>query len=206
MDIQVLKKMPQSGFSSQPPSTRHSLFEVILLIVVVALFYFFLLQPKLAALTVAKDQLTVANEQNEKAQLSKNTLQGLIQKMKTHPLEIAQLDEAMPLNGRFSRIQLALEDLINGAGMKVNNISLDYDGNRTVSGNLAALASPFTQVRKLQKVTASVNVNGRLDQFESLLKKLETNGKIYDITGFEISTVKEDTLDFKLILQTYYYE
>jgi hypothetical protein len=66
------------------------------------------------------------------------------------------------------------------------------------------LAKPYDATRKLQTIDLTVTATGNMDQFKDLLKLIETNSRILDITNIEISS-QEGTTIFKLKIKAYIY-
>ena len=207
MEIPLSNKNPRTNNFSIPRVPQHTLFEVGLLILVAILFFIFILQPKRGDLAAAQDQLETAKKDAQTAQQNKDTLEGLVEQLKSHSQDVQNLDEALPLDGRAVRLQLLLESLINDAGMKVGDISVDSSNtDRVIAGDKAALANPFGKSRKLQTFNATAIVSGTFPQFETLIKKIASNGRVIDIKGFNITSSKEDLLSFQITIRAYYYE
>jgi len=206
MDIQLPKKATKVNFSSLDRGTQHTIFEVVLLIIVGVLIYMFLLQPKLAELATTNNQLQTLQVQNDSIQKNKQTLASLIAKLHSSPQQVAELDEALPLDGRQTLYRIAMTNIVNSSGMKVGDMSIEAGADTIAAGNKAELANPYSQTRKLKKFTASINLSGTFDQFISFLKTLENSGRIIDINNIEILSSKDNLLEFKLSTQSYYYE
>jgi len=90
--------------------------------------------------------------------------------------------------------------------MTVGNISIAFSGNDPMAGNKAALTSPYTVKRKVQKLTSTLNVIGTFDQFQTFLQKLETSGRLINVTSVDIDNGTEGKTDFNVSLEAYIYE
>jgi len=203
MDILNAKK----NFTiSSMPTRQHTVFEIIMLVIVSALLYWFIISPKQAkldALTLGSGELSAefsSLEDNERK------FNKAVADMKAHPEEIADLDEALPLDNRVTKLHLALENLTQSSGMTVGDISISYKSDVVISGDKEQLASPFKVTRKLQKMITALDVTGTYDQFQGLLQKLEQSGRILTITSMEASPTADQLLNFKISLEAFYYE
>lgn len=203
MDILNTKK----NFTiATPPAMQHTVFEIILLVIVSGLLYWFIISPKITklnALTVRSNELSAdfaSLEDNERK------FNKAVAEMKAHPEEIADLDEALPLDNRVTKLHLALESLTESSGMTVGDVSVAYKTDAIISGNKEQLTSPFKGTRKLQKMTTALDVTGTYDQFQGLLQKLEQSGRILTITSVEVTPTADQLLNFKITLEAFYYE
>lgn len=188
------------------PAMQHTAFEIILLLIVSGLLYWFIILPKqnkLDALTIRSGELSAefaSLEDNERK------FNKAVADMKAHPEEIADLDEALPLDNRVTKLNLALENLTQSSGMTVGDIAIAYKNDTVISGNKEKLASPYKGTRKLQKMTTGLDVTGTYDQFQGLLQKLEQSGRILTITSVEVTPTADQLLNFKITLEAFYYE
>ena len=206
MDIQLPTKVSKISFSANDNGHQYTIFEAVLLVIVGILFFMFILQPKRAELVAAQEREVKLEEQNRKVQKNKATLLSLIKELKNHPEQISELDEALPLESRITRYRIAIESLVANSGMKIGDVSIETGPDRPAAGNKGVLANPFGQVRKLQKFNTNITVAGTFEQFIGLLKKLETSGRVIDVNSIEVRSSKEDSLEFRITSQSYFYE
>ena len=187
-------------------ATQHTLFEVLLLIIVSGLFYWFIVSPKVQSNAVLQTKLDEVTQENNQVSENKRKLESAIRDMETHPNEIAYLDEALPLDNRVTKLHIALASLTANSGMTVGDINIAGGGEHAIAGNIDVLAAPFKAKRTLQKLNASLSVTGTFDQFQGLLEKLETSGRLLNVTNISITNSKDSLLDFRLNLESYFYE
>ena len=206
MDLQLPKRQALASFAPQGSKMQHSLFEVILLVIVGVVFFMFMIQPKRSEVSSLGQELAKLEDQKNSVQKNKATLVSLITKLQNSSKQVTELDEALPLQGRITRYRIAIESLVNNAGMTVGDISIEYPQNGIIAGDKTTLTSPFAKTRKLQKFTTSITVGGTFTQFVGLLKSLENSGRIIDITGIGINAAGEDIVGFRITTQSYFYE
>lgn len=202
MEIQTPKKTlnitPRSSF-------RHSWFEVGLLIVVIGLFYWFLILPKKTQINTLQAQYDQLNTQDQSIENTESKLSQAVSDMRSHPTEVAYLDEALPLDNRVTKLYIALQNITQNSGMTVGDINIDSPSG-DVAGDKDTLANPYAVTRTLQKFTTALTVTGTFDQFQQLLKRIESSGRLLDVTGVNIQPSETDLFQFTISLQAYYYE
>lgn len=196
------------GSSSNFP--RSLLIEVVLLLAVSGLFYWFIVQPKQSELGGLKDTLAATDEQKKQTAEQKDKLAGLISQLQQSKNELALLDQAIPLSERLINLKLYLNFLVGRSGMTIGDISISAGGDEIVAGNKDLLAKPFGPTRSVKLITGSINVTGNVAQFQGLLRKIEDNLRVIDITNVSASSAGNsaalDQLSFRLTIQTYSYE
>lgn len=189
------------------PAMQHSVFEIILLVIVAGLFYWFIVAPKQVKVNAMQNQGSSLEADFNSLEQNEKKFNQAIADMKAHKDDIADLDEALPLDNRATKLQIALGSLTQSSGMVVGDISIAYKNDGVTAGNKDLLANPYKNARKLQRMTTSLDVTGTYDQFQGLLQKLEQSGRILTITGVEIvPTQQNGLLNFKVTLEAYYYE
>ena len=203
MDLMQTKKTFVAP-SANP--TQHTIFEVILLVVVCGLFYWFLIAPKSSALGKLNDNAAALQKESDQLTENKMKLQKAIADLKAHPEEVAELDEALPLDNRVTKLYIALSDLTSHSGMTVGDIGIATPNDAAMAGDTSLLADPYKNPRSLQKLVTSLDALGTFDQFQALLQQLENSGRLINITGRSVAAGKDALLDFKINLEAYYYE
>ncbi len=188
------------------PQNKNSLFELVLLGIIAILMFIFIVNPKRTELTQAKDNADKQKSAFDATRGEQVKLDALVQSMKSDPKALAELDEALPLSDRISRLRLTLEYISKSSAMSIGDISVSGGTEQVVSGDRERLADPYSVVRKLQKFDCSMTVTGSMEQFQSLLQKLENNGRILDISGIDVSSSKDNALQFKVNMSAYAYE
>jgi len=187
-------------------AVQHTAFEVVLFIVVIALFWWFLIIPKQKDNNTLEADFKDLQGQEQRLRDNKQKLTAAIADVNSHKPELDIMDEALPLDNRVSKLYITLDALTQNTGMTVGNISIAFSGNDPMAGNKAALTSPYTVKRKVQKLTSTLNVIGTFDQFQTFLQKLETSGRLINVTSVDIDNGTEGKTDFNVSLEAYIYE
>lgn len=203
MDLNIPKNNLVSPING---TTQHTVFEVILLLAVAGLFYWFIVSPKMAELTAAQTQHDVIEKEHQSLVSNKNKLTTAIQKMKDNPDILKDLDEALPLDNKVTKLYIALESLTKTIGMTVGDINIAFKSDVPMAGNRALLADKYGAPRTLQKLSTTLSVTGTFSQFQTLLGKLETSGRLINISSVNITASKDDLLSFQVNLEAYFYE
>ena len=185
---------------------RHTLFEVILLVIVAGLFYWFIVLPKQSSNHAQSQQYTALVATQSTLMDNKNKLEAAVADMQSHPEALAEMDEALPLDNRVSKLYIALEQLTQSSAMTVGDINVNYRSDENASGDKTMLANPYAAPRTLQKMVTTLTVTGTFDQFQGLLQKIESSGRLLNVTGIAINPGRENVFDFQVNLEAYYYE
>ena len=204
MDLHLSKNEFTSPVKNQ--TTQHTAFEVILLIIIVGLFYWFIVLPKKSSVDDLGSQYKTLQDQQALLLGNKEKLAKAIADMKSHPQMVKEMDEALPLDNRVTKLYIALESLTQDSGMTVGNINISFNGTEPMAGNKELLANPYGAKRTLHTLTTSLHVSGSFDQFQALLQKIESSGRLINMTSLNITAGKDDALDFSVNLEAYYYE
>ena len=194
-----------SGLAVKKTPPQGRIFEAVLLLVIVGLFYWFLISPKQNQLATAKTNVQNLQTQESGLANSKTKLEQAITDLHNHPDEVANMDEALPLDNRVTKLYIALNSLTQNSGMTVGNIGVAFNSGVDIAGNKTLLASPYASGRTLQKMTTSLVVSGSMAQFQALLQKLEDSGRLINITGISIVPAANGVFNFTLNLEAYYY-
>lgn len=192
------------GLPPQIKSSRNSLFEVGLLVIVCALFAWFILLPKKAQVAEKNSEKAKIEDQQSKMAESLKILNLRIQELDSHKQEIANLDDALPLKGKTTYLQILIQSLADSAGVTVGDITISGKGDAVAAGDTELLKNPYGAVRTLQKLSGTVSVIGSFVQLESFLKKIETSGRIMQISGIDIAAGQDNNLNLKVSLDAYY--
>jgi Tfp pilus assembly protein PilO len=202
MELGVAKNIPRLSATK----AQYSIFELVLLIAVIVLFSWFILQPKRAELSVQNQQLSQLTAESEKLNFELKTLQNLIATLQNHKQDVLNLDEALPLDGKITKLHLLLQTLIGSTGATLGDLSVSQTSDFIAAGNTALINAPFAAKRSVKRITGSLTLFGNFFQLQEALKKLENNSRIMDILSVDMVGSKDDKLDLKLNFQTYYYE
>ncbi len=182
---------------------HNSLFEVIVLLVVFLLLAFFVVKPKYNNTSVKSAELKESQEQYKKVETDLENMNNLISKLEKSKEEIALADQALPLHGRITALNLLIDNLVVSSGMKLASITSEDMGDAIVAGDKKLLEDPFGADRKLQLNQITVTVTGPVEQFRQLLKLIESNSRLMDIQTISISN--QDEILYKIKLKAYFY-
>lgn len=160
--------------------------------------------PKQSDVGQKKDTLAkVELEQNQMAgKLA--ALQSLISSLESNSQNVAKLDQALPLDGNVIRLRLLVQSLADSVGVTVGDINVSAQSGGLAAGNKALLADPYLAPRTLQTLSGTIYVIGSFNQLQSLLKKIETSGRLIDITTLAIDQGTTDKLNMRLTFKAYY--
>ncbi len=167
MDLQIPKNNLVSPLNG---ATQHTVFEVILLLVVAGLFYWFIVSPKMSELTAVQAQYAVIEEEHKQLVTNKDLLNQAISDMKSSSDILKDLDEALPLDNKVTKLYIALESLTKTIGMTVGDINISFKSDVPMAGNRAKLASKYGTPRALQKLSTTLSVTGNFSQFQTHLQ------------------------------------
>ena len=184
---------------------RNPLAEIILLVVVGVLLFWFIVLPKKAQTQAQKlelDRIKLLSTQTS-AKLAK--LRELADSLKAHQTEVTLLDKALPLDGKSLRLQLLLEALAKSAGVTVGDININGKGNAVVSGDKDLLKDIYGAQRNPQKLSGSVYVIGNFSQLKAFLQKIESSGRLIDITDLSLDAGQDGNLNMKVAINSYYF-
>lgn len=203
MDINF-PKSTNLGLPGQMKPYRNPLIEITLLVIVSVLLGWFLILPKRAEIAAARVQLaSVESEESQTAGKLAN-LQKLVQTLESSQAQIKDLDQALPLDGNILKLRFLIESLAQSVGVAIGDVSIAGKGEIITSGNKALLADYFGPNRSLQKLSGSVYVVGSFDQLKAFLQKLETSGRLIDITDLTIDSGTPGSLNLRLTINSYY--
>ena len=131
-------------------------------------------------------------------------LENLIRQLSASAEDLEKLDKSLPLHPRTTWVYLLVEDLVQSSGMAISSLTVSNLEDDITAGDKSA-ANPFAGQRKVKKVAVNLGTTGNFTQFEGLLKKFESNGRLMDIKAFEVNASANELLDFRLSFETYYF-
>lgn len=189
------------------PATQHTVFEAILLLLIIGLFYWFIILPKKGELNNLRSSYTQLQQDQAKLDTNKANLLAAISDVKEHSQQVSEMDEALPLDGRVTKLYIALDQIVQGSGMTVGNIGISFPSTGFMAGDKTLLADPYAAQRTLQKLPTTLVVSGSIDQFQLLLQRLETSGRLLNVTSVSVQPGGTGgSFDFNVSLEAYYYE
>jgi Tfp pilus assembly protein PilO len=193
------------GAIPQKQSSRNSLFEVGLLIVICVLFAWFIILPKRADLSQKNDDLAKLQQQQIQTDNQLAKLKTLVASLSSNSQNIAEMDQAIPLSGNVVRLQLLVQSLADSVGVTVGNINIAGDPTGLVSVDPALKADPYSVARTVKTMNGTLAVSGSFEQLETLLKKLESSGRLIDVTSMTIAQGDLGALSMSLEFKAYYF-
>lgn len=195
--------LTQSYHNNQ--SLKNPLLQSILVIIVIVLFSWFVLRPRLTTFNESRAQVQAAEAQFSKVESEKRDLDKLINELNSSPDELKAVDEALPLNGRISRVEYMMSQLVSDSGMTLAILGVDDTSKVIAAGDKAVLAEPFMPGRTLHTVTLTVSLTGTIEQLQNLLSLIENNTRVLDVDTLQILGGDEVTT-FRLTVKAYSYE
>ena len=179
--------------------------QIIFLIIIIVLFSWFLVKPKLSESSVKHAELTTKKEQLAKIESEKRDLNRLIAEMQSSGEQVKLVDEAIPLTGRATKLNVLVESLAKSSGMEVASMTVDGLNELVSAGNKEVLDDPYKSQRSLMTTDMNVLLTGSIEQFRNFLQLLETSGRIVDVS--ELDVLGGDTITrFRVKLKAYAYE
>ncbi len=203
MNLEIPKKISM-GLPPQVQNSKTSLLEIVLLLVISVLFFWFIILPKQAQVNVKNEQLQKYTADQEKMKDSLDTITKLVKELKSHTADVAKLDDAIPLEGKNTNLQFLIQKLADAAGVQVSDISISAKPG-VVAGDVALLKDPFGAPRILQKLSGSAFILGSFSQIQLFMQKLETSGRVIQISNVEIQGGQNNSLSLKLVFDAYYF-
>jgi Tfp pilus assembly protein PilO len=196
MDLNIQSKLVS-------PRKGNSLFEVGVLIVVILLVLYFIVRPKHQQANAKVAELANAQKQYSSVETDRKTLETLVGQLKDKQDEIEVLDQAIPLNGRITSLDLVIDNMVANSGMKLASIINSETESGVVAGDKKLLDDPYGADRTLQSSVVNITVTGPVEQFNQLLKLIENSPRLMDIDSVTIS--QEQEVLYKIRLKAYYY-
>ena len=204
-----MPELPKTFTNLQMPPINHnskvSFVEITLLALIMVLFYWFVISPKRTELADLNVKLDGLKGEFSKIEGQKKELERSIDAMNANRDKIAKLDEALPLEGKLTVINLLVEKLAEEAGITLDNVSFSLNADNIAAGNKELLKSPHASARSLKKIIGNLNIRGDLGQIQNFLQKLETSGRIYDISNFQVTADQNNQLALSLGISSYYF-
>lgn len=194
----------QSGAQNRKLSFTFT--EVILLLIMIGLFYWYMVSPKQAVLAEKKAQIAKLTDDKSKIDGEINGLKDSLKVLSGNKTEIAEMDEALPMDSRTTKLQMLVNDLAAKAGVSLESAGFDEDPKKVYAADKEAIKEPFSQARSLKVIHGSVSVLGKFDQIQLFLNKIENSARILKITSMELQAQKDSVMSLVLDLEAYSYE
>jgi len=211
MDINLSSKKGAAFSSGYQPGAQNrklsfTFTEVILLLVMIGLFYWYMVAPKQAVLAEKKAQIAKLTDDKSKIDGEIKGLKDSLAVLSGNKSKIAEMDEALPMDSRTTKLQMLVSDLAAKAGVSLESTGFDEDPKKTYASDKDAIKDPFSQARSLKVIHGSVAVLGSFDQVQLFLNKIENSARILEITSMELSMQKDNVMSLTLELEAYSYE
>ncbi|MCC7356070.1 MAG: hypothetical protein IT410_00425 [Candidatus Doudnabacteria bacterium] len=179
--------------------------EIALLAIIIILFSWFVLKPRVIVLTTLRNEQKAIEEQQASVADQKNQLLELVSKLESSSIDVAVLDEALPLNSRLTTMAVLTDSLAKSNGMSVASIAVDgsESSKAIVAGDKTALSDPYKAQRKLNTATVLITTSGTLEQFVGFLNAIENSTRVMDVQTIDISGQEQGQLLFKVKVRGY---
>lgn len=205
MNINIQTTLPKMQMPPNLQGSRNSIIEVVLLIIVIVLFSWFLVWPKKAELQTRVDAYKVVEESYNSLAGDVDKLKDLVKQLEASGPEVEKLDEFLPLQERSVVTQLLFTKLAQTSGVVIGDINITSPGDVIVGGDKELLKNPFGPERALKILPVNIVVSGTMSQITDFVRKLENYGRLMDINSLDLSVEKDDILNLRLNLNTYYF-
>lgn len=196
---------PQIKNSYQQRDFTNPTLQAIMLAIIVVIFSWFIVKPKLADYTTTRNTLKTAQAKLKQSQEDQKNLNELIAKLRDSKDDVALIDEALPLQGRVSKSNVLMQNLVQSSGMSLSQLSTDDTSKIVSAGDKEGLADPFSKPRKLHTITMTTTLTGTMDQFKNLLELIETSSRVLDVESMDILG-GDQQIKFRLIVKAYSFE
>ncbi|HVY67435.1 MAG TPA: hypothetical protein VHA30_00855 [Patescibacteria group bacterium] len=203
MDIST--KSINIGLPPQIKSSRNALVELVLLIIIAVLFLWFVVLPKKSAVDAKNQTLQDYTQKAGQVEQQMQTLKNLVGELHSNTAAVAKLDEAIPLSGNPTEVQMLVQSLADSAGVSVGDINVSGKSDAVVAGDASLLASPYAAGRSLQELNGSVYVTGSFAQLLAFLQKIESSGRLMSVYSLTVTTADNNSLSMRLSFTAYYF-
>lgn len=204
MDIGFSKNIGL-GIAKQPNSARNLYVEAVLLLIVCVLFVWFIILPKKSVVQEKQDALIKLQEQSAKVKTQVATLQKLVKNLEGKKDDISLIDKALPLSLNMPQVEIMLTNMARSVNVTLGNIGLSGKPNTVASGDKQLLAAPFKPARTVQKMAGSISVVGNFNQLKTFIEKLESSGRLINISEIQMDSASEGQLNLRISISIYYF-
>jgi len=128
----------------------------------------------------------------------------MIQTLNSSSNQVADLDQALPLDGNTVNLQILINSLAQSVGVAVTDVEVSGQPNTVVAGDKALLSDPYGATRTLQTLAGNLSVTGSFAQLQAFLQKLETSARLIDVTDLEMDAAAGGNLSLRLGINAYY--
>jgi Tfp pilus assembly protein PilO len=172
---------------------------------VIVIFGWYMIMPKRTQIKEAEDILKVNLDEKSKLDGEVATLKALIEEMRTKQRQLGYLDEALPLDARITKLQILAEKIAGDSGVTLADSNFSPQEELVFGKTPEQQKDPYSQQYSLKTISGSLYVVGVYDQVKDFLKRVEQSGRVIDVTSVELLGNRENMLDLKLNVQSYYF-
>jgi hypothetical protein len=182
-----------------------NLFQGISIVIVLVLFSWFLIRPWMAKTIESRGKLKSAQKELSSIEADQMELNRLVTELHSSPEDVALVDEALPLNGRISKVYVLLDNLVRTSGMTMAVLSSEDSQSIISAGDKPVLAHPFQPGRKLHTIEIAASITGTMEQLKNLMQLMETNGRVLDVETLQVIG-GDPVTKFRMTVKAYAYE
>ena len=187
------------------PDTGNPIIQAVLVLLALVLFSWFVLKPWITKALDSRSQLSTAQKQLTATEADQRELTRLVNELRSSPDEVALVDEALPLSGRVSKVNVLLDNLVRTSGMTISVLSAQDTKDIISAGDKKMLESPYQPGRVLHTITVTASITGTMEQLRNFLQLVETNGRVLDVASLKIIG-GEPITKFQITVKAYAYE
>lgn len=179
--------------------------QIVLLLIVIGLFSWFIVKPKYSQMMSNKAQLAEANQRLVKITDDERELNKMVDELRSSSKQVELLDEALPLNGRISKVYYLLDSYVKSSGMSLSLLSSGDTTDIISAGDKTLVPDPYKDGRALHTVTVTAAATGTMEQFKSLLTLIETSSRVLDVDSVQVIGENE-TIKYRITVKAYSYD
>jgi Tfp pilus assembly protein PilO len=162
--------------------------------------------PKQAALQAKKVQIQKLQEDKGKIDGEIAGLNASVKALSASKDDINEMDEALPLDSRTTKLQMLIQYLSGQAGVSLESVSFEEDSKKVYAADKEAIKNPFAQPHALKKISGSVAVLGSFEQVQEFIGKIEKSSRVLNIVSMDLGLQEDNIISLKLDLEAYSYE
>lgn len=175
-----------------------TLLPILFIIIAVAIFFGFIDPAYSRVKTLRAEEAQFDQALNRSKELQQVRDQ-LLSRYNTIPQsDVNRLERLLPDNIDNVRLVLDFDSLASRYGMRLRNIALEANENRTSRGQVGTSDSAY------QQIILSFSVTGSYNAFRSFLEDLEQSLRLVDIASISFSAASSGLYDYSISIKTYW--
>ena len=182
----------------------HGWMEAILALAVAVLVFWFLVLPKQAKVSAAANELKKLETLQAQFEKNRATTETLVGKLSGSTAAISELDEAIPLDARPTKVRLAVESLARSLDLTLSTLEISSRTDSITAGSRTTVKDPFGVDRSLQVFNVTAELSGSVEQLQAFLEKVESSGRVLQVENMDVSA-GQDRPSMRLTMAAYYY-